>query len=53
MPGEEKASNTPSNQFDAKSVADYWLTEAEESLRVAEHLVEKKEMFTWLQFQLA
>jgi hypothetical protein len=41
MPGGEVASNTSSSQFDAKSVADYWLTEAEESLRVAEHLVEK------------
>ena len=41
MPGEEEARNIPSHQFDAKSVADYWLTEAEESLRVAEHLVEK------------
>ena len=41
MLGGEAASNTPSSQFDAKSVADYWLTEAEESLRVAEHLVEK------------
>jgi HEPN domain-containing protein len=41
MPGEEEAHNTPSSQFDAQSVAEYWLTEAEESLRVAEHLVEK------------
>lgn len=41
MPGEEEASNAPLSQFDARSVADYWLTEAEESLRVAEHLVEK------------
>jgi HEPN domain-containing protein len=41
MPGKEEASNTSSSQFDAQSVADYWLTEAEESLRVAEHLVEK------------
>ena len=41
MPDEEEVSNTPSSQFDAQSVADYWLTEAEESLRVAEHLVEK------------
>ncbi len=40
MPGEEEASKTPSSQFDAKSVADYWHIEAEESLRVAEHLVE-------------
>jgi HEPN domain-containing protein len=41
MQGTEAAGNTALNQFDAKSVADYWLTEAEESLRVAEHLVEK------------
>ena len=41
MAGGEEASNTLSSQFDAKSVADYWLIEAEESLRVAGHLVEK------------
>ncbi len=41
MPGEEEASNTSASQFDAKRVADYWLTEAREALSVAEHLVEK------------
>ena len=41
MQDSDVPSNTPLNQFDAVTVADYWLTEAEESLRVAEHLVEK------------
>ena len=41
MQDSDVPSNTPLNQFDAVSVANYWLTEAEESLRVAEHLVEK------------
>lgn len=27
--------------FDAESVAAYWLTEAEEALEVAQHLIEK------------
>ena len=34
--------------FDVEKLKAYWLTEAEEALEVAEHPVEKEEVFQWL-----